>query len=191
MLGGCSFATNYNPAHIQDTEAAPIFKADGKCLIYTDVGDDEYIYRGSPTSLTGGGTNLSMEIGNITKQIAVRVFREFFSEGVDARNVYDQKEIYAAIVMPKVTYLNYEYNSLRNVGFAITPQVNLGLSVRLLDKNGRIYIEKEYESGVVNGDTYVIALESPGEKINKTVHLVLYDLMVQAAQDIVADIRAR
>ncbi len=191
MVSGCSTVTNYNPAHIPDTQISSTKKITGKALIYTEKEDDAYIYTGSPTSLTGSGTTLSMELGNMTKQIARKVFSEYFTEGATTSNSYDSENTYTLIVKPKVSSFTYEYNQLKNLGFAITPQLQMNLNVCLLKSDGTIYFEKDYASEIISGGSYMIALESPGEKINRAAHITLHELMVKAAEETTEAIRTK
>jgi hypothetical protein len=184
LLWGCSTVTSYNPAHISDVSIAEHERLQGKALIFTEKSDDAYVYVGSPTSLTGSATTLSMEIGKMTREIADEVFDDFLSEGAETKNTVDAEAPYELIIVPKVTSFNYEYNQLKNLGFAITPQINMSLNVCLIKPDGTVYFEKDYMSETVSGDSYLLALENPGEKINRVAHVVLYDLMVDAAEDI-------
>ncbi len=184
-MGGCSFTTAYNPGYISDPPRAESDKLPGKALVFTEKADDAYVFTGKPTSFTGGGTTLTSPLGLITSQMAVRVFGDVFKGGAEAQNVRDAQSAYAVVVQPKITRFTYEYNQLKNVGFAITPTVLLTLRVRFYGRDGGDPAEKLYDSGTVEGESYM-ASGQPGETINKTLHRALNGLYRRAADDLIA-----
>jgi hypothetical protein len=159
--------------------------AEGRVLVVTEVADDNYVYKGSPASFTGSATQLQLPLGVITREIALVVFGRAFKEGSDRANEIKTPGIYRLIVKPRTTSFDYKYNQLRNLGFAITPQTRIFLEVMILDPNGKEVLKKTYDSGLVNGTTYLMS-GSPGEMVNRTAHEVLYQLMEQAASDALA-----
>ena len=77
---------------------------------------------------------------------------------------------------------NYWYNSLKNIGFAITPEVEVDLHVEILDVDGESIFNQLYKSVRVSGDTYFVS-GSPAEKVNQTLHRTLYDLLEKSFAD--------
>jgi len=183
VLGGCSFTTTYNLAYVPNDQSQLPKPVDGKGLIYTEKADDEYVFTGNPTSYSGHATTLTIPIGAITKGIAEKVFRGMFKDGFDLSNTTDNFLAYRVVIRPKVSNFSYEYNQLKNLGFAITPTVRVSLSVKLLNVSGKVYWEKNYESGDKEGASYMIST-SPGEEISKVAHVTIFDLMTEAAKDI-------
>ena len=182
LLAGCSFTAPYNRAHI--TPAAPV-AADhaGQVLVYTTSADDAYVFTGKPTSFTGGGTKLSLPLGMMTREIAGMVFSERFQQGHIKSGVLNGAE-YGLTVHPKVKHIEYAYNQLKNLGFAITPQVRLVLTVDVLDAQGKVVRSVEYDSGLTDGKSYMLS-GAPAEQVSKIAHQTLYDLMRKAADDLV------
>jgi hypothetical protein len=182
---GCSYKAGYNVTYLPKPPVTE--QHEGKVLIYMAQEDEQWVYSGNPTSLTGGATTLTLPLGNITKQVAERVFREHFSQAHSSVTM-DDAGLYLVAVQPSVQKFEYAYNSLQNLGFAITPEVWLDLHVRALDSQGAEILRRTYQSGEIEGDTY-FASGSPGEQVNSALHQCLYDLMSQAAVDVKAVLR--
>jgi hypothetical protein len=180
-LSGCSFQAGYNPAYLPSS--AMNLGLDGKALVVLDVSEAARIYSDNPRSFTGGGSTLSLPLGEITKQVAIRVFAAAFKGGADFANQSAPGADYRLVVKPRVARLDYYYNQLKNLGFAITPQLEMELSVTMLHGDGTVLFERTYVSGRSEGDTYIVS-GSPHEKVNKLVHLILFKLMTDAAVDV-------
>ncbi len=178
--GGCAFNAGYNPSYISSQPMA--LGASGKALLVMDSADANWVFSGGPTSLTGAGTTLTAPLGEITKQIALKVFGAAFKDGVDFRDAVGDASSYRLVVRPKLATFTYAYNQLKNLGFAITPQATLQLRVTLLSPGGKTLLEKTYSSGTVDGDTYVLSGQ-PAEKVNQLLHQVLFKMMTDAAMD--------
>ncbi len=183
LLSGCAYSVGYNSTYLPAPAAgASGERVAGEVLIYMPQQDVDWVYSGHPTSFTASATTLSIPLGSITQQIAVRVFARDFSS-VQAVTSLEGRSGYLVEVQPKVRHFEYAYNQLRNLGFAITPEVSLELHVLARDPAGKVVLDKVYESGLVQGETYM-ASASPAEKTNTAVHQVLWRLLSQAATDI-------
>ena len=178
FFSGCSFNAGYNPSYISSQPMA--LGIAGKSLVVLDVGDAAWTYSGSPTSFTGGGTTLTIPMGEITKQIALKVFGAAFKEGAEFRHTAGDVKGYRLVVQPKVSQFNYAYNQLKNLGFAITPQVQIQLRVVMTGPGGKQILEKTYESGLTEGESYMVSGQ-PAEKVNQIMHITLFKLMTDAA----------
>ena len=183
LLSGCATPVYYNPSYVPTALPGGFKPIPGKAFVYTQEANDRYVFKGTPSSFTGSALELSMPLGEMTREIALAAFSKVFTEGAVKGNALPDAVQYQAILEPRSYNFDHKYNALRNVGFAITPQVRMTLSVKLLSKEGRVIQEKTYDSGIKNGSTYFISF-SPQEKMNKTAHVVLYDLMFMAAEDI-------
>lgn len=192
VVSGCAFVTTYNPAYIPNEHQHLRGQVPGKVLIYTERADDLSLFRGNPTSFTGSASTLTIPLGTITKEVAVTVFGDMFKDGFDISNSLDPEKLsrYSLVIQPRTTRFSYEYNQAKNIGFAITPTVTLSLDVKLLDREGKPYWEKTYESGIREAPAYMIS-GSPGEEISKLAHATIYALMVQAATDVRSNIASQ
>jgi hypothetical protein len=180
LLAGCSFNAAYNPDYLPKQPLS--LGIAGKSLVVLETGDASWTYTGSPTSFTGGGTKLTLPIGEITREVALKVYGAAFKDGADFRNTAGSAAGYRLIVKPKVASFTYAYNQLKNLGFAITPQVKLDLHVTLVSPDGRTLLDKYYTSGLAEGDTYFVS-GKPAEKVNQIFHLTLFKLMTDSALD--------
>lgn len=183
LLAGCSHVATYNSAYLSAPPPAASERMDGKVLVYTDRADDNYVYTGKPTSFTGGGTTLTVPLGQITREVAVYAFGRHFKDGADASNKLDNLAGYRVVIRPRVLSFIYEYNQLKNLGFAITPGVTLEIETQLLDQNGKSVYSKKHASGLAQGHTYMVS-GTPGERVNQLVHETLYKLMEEAVRDV-------
>ena len=174
LSSGCAYQAGYNPTYIPDEEPEYI-SADEVLLVMPDEVED-FVYSGSPSSFTGGGTTLTIPLGVILKEVSEEILEDRFSGRVDFANQFRAGEQYQLALVPRITRFDYKYNQLKNLGFAITPEVELDLEVKILGADGEKIFQHSYESGRVSGDTYFLS-GSPSEKINQTIHRALYDLL--------------
>lgn len=182
-LAGCAPMATYNAAYVVPPQTPAAEKVPGKALVYTLKSDDETPFVGPPTSFTGSATKLTIPLGVITREIAFTVFNDLFAQGAAKANSIEGVAGYRVIVQPKVASFSYGYYQLQNLGFAITPTVVLSLDVTMLDGTGKVVQQRRYESGKVEGKSYMMSGE-PGEEIGKVTHRVVLDLMQRAAKDV-------
>lgn len=185
LMTGCAQVATYDPSYISSQASGIAPKSDGKVLVYTDSADDQYEYSGHPDSFTGGGTTLTFPSGKVTREIAKTVFSRVFAAGASTSNTLTNSDGgYALIVQPHLVSFHYAYNGLKNAGFAVTPQVQMVLHISVMTSNRQPLFEHQYDSGLVDGETYFMST-APGDEISKTAHKVLFDLMEKAANDTV------
>ncbi len=185
LASGCAYNVGYSSTYLPAAETKE--RVPGEALIYMPSEDKDWVYSGHPTSFTGSASTLSIPLGDITQQIAVRVFAQYFST-VHAVGTLTDKAGYVVAVQPRVQRFEYAYNQLKHMGFAITPQVEVDLHVRAQDPAGKVVLDKLYASGKMEGETYMVS-GSPAEKTNAIVHQALWRLMSQAATDIRSALR--
>lgn len=188
LLSGCAPMATYNPAYVGQPAFQETDKVDGRVLVYTERVDDDTPFVGPPTSFTGGGTKLTIPLGVISREIAATVFGAIFKGGATKDNVLGKAADFRVVIKPKVSSFSYEYNQLKNLGFAITPTVVLSLQVATLATDGSVLQTRSYDSGTVEMPAYIIS-GSPGEEIGKAAHKALFDLMTRAAIDVRDDLR--
>ena len=180
FLAGCTFNAGYNPAYLPNEPMK--MGINGKSLVVVSEADAQWVFSGSPTSFTGGGTTLKLPLGEITKQVALKVFGAAFKDGADFAGNADNNKGYRLIVRPKVNKFTYAYNQLKNLGFAITPTVEIELHIVLLSPDGKSLLDKTYNGGPTEGSSYVLSGQ-PQERINQILHQTLFKYMTDAAQD--------
>jgi hypothetical protein len=182
VLGGCSFQGGLNTTYYQYAAHAYTTKIPGKGAIEMSAADQKETFTGKPTSFTGGGSTLTLPLGQITMEAAKLAFNDVFTQGVQVVESVPTQG-YVATIRPKVTQYSYEYNQLKNVGFAITPTAVLTLDVTLRDGAGQTVWQKKFESGVYEGPAYMMS-GSPGEEISKTTHRAIMKVMQDAADEV-------
>lgn len=188
-VAGCSSTSSYNPSYLAAARRPAAVMSDGKVLLVTTPQDDAYVYTGNPTSFTGSATTLTIPLGSIVRETAVAAFTDTFKGGVDVAAQVTDPSRYVVIVAPKLVSYSYEYNQLKNVGFAITPTAVVSVDVRVLDAKGATRWQRTYASGPVEGPAYMLNT-SPGEEISKVTHKALYDLFSKAATEVVREVLA-
>lgn len=189
-LAGCAMTSSYNPGYLAAARRPATVQADGKVLVITTAQDDGYTYTGNPTSFTGSATTLTMPLGSIVKETAVAAFADTFKGGADAGPEVKDPARYVVIVAPKLISFSYEYNQLKNVGFAITPTAVVSVDVRVLDEKGATRWQRSYASGPVEGPAYMLNT-SPQEEVSKVTHKALYEMFSKAAGDVAREVVAR
>lgn len=182
-LSGCAYNVAYNPGYVAAARRPAAQVVEGRVLVLTERADDAYVYTGHPTSLTGSATTLTIPLGEITRRIALAVYGDMFKGGAEASNTLEDPARYALVIHPKLVNYTYEYNQLKNIGFAITPTVRVSIKVALCGADGKPVWEKIYASGDVEGETYMIS-GSPEETIDETTHKAIYDLLVRSTTDV-------
>lgn len=190
LLGGCAQTATYNAAYHPVPATPATDKLPGKALVYTVQADDDTPWSGRPTSFTGSGTTLTIPLGVIAREVAAAVFGDLFQGGAAKANSLAAATGYRVIVQPRVAQFSYEYNQLKNAGFAVTPTVVLTLEATLLEPSGKPVSQRRYDSGTVEMPAYFIT-GAPGEEIGKAAHKALYELMQRAAADVRETLRQR
>jgi hypothetical protein len=183
FLTGCASSVAYRADYVPSIEVIETERIDGRVLVYTTRDADEKLYTGGASSFTGSGAKLTVPIGLMTREIAVKVFSAVAQESASASPDLKDSGRYAVIVRPETTDFKYGFPQLQNLGFAITPNVEMTLRIQMLDVTGAVLLEKSYQSGVREGKSYMMS-GSPYERINRLAHETLTELMRKAANDV-------
>lgn len=183
VVGGCASSMAYRADYLPDKSLADTDRVVGRVLVYTTQADDDRLITAGATSFTGSGNKVTTPIGLMTREIALKVFEKSATDGADASHDLAGASRYAVIVRPQANDFKYGFPQLKNLGFAITPEVQVMIRVSVLDPAGATLLEKDYDSGVVPGKRYMMSGQ-PVERVNKLAHEVLYDLMLRAASDV-------
>ncbi len=180
LASGCAYQAGYNPAYIPDE--APEYLSAEQVLLVIPAEEENFVHTSNPSSFTGGATTLTIPIGFILKQVSQEILEDRFAGGTGFANEFVPDQGYAVALYPRIKRFDYKYNQLKNLGFAITPQVEVDLQVQIMDEAGQPIFDELYESGRVSGDTYFVS-GSPGEKVSQTLHRTLYDLLEKSFED--------
>ena len=183
LFAGCAFKAQYKPELLATQLSLIEAKFDGKALVFTEPKEDLTLYKQGPSSFTGAATSLSVNVGGYLKEISVEVFSRFFKEGAVHSNKQNEPGDYVIIIKPEILTFDYRYNQLKNLGFAITPETKIDLYVSLKDPQGKVLLEKKYESDYLSGGSYMASLK-PQDKINRSIHESIYNLLMLVARDI-------
>jgi hypothetical protein len=183
LLTGCAASIAYRADYVPDKPIADADRISGRVLVYTTRNDDDRLITAGATSFTGSGLKITTPIGIMTREIALKVFSKVSSEGADTSNDLVNAARYTVVLRPEAKDFSHGFPQLKNLGFAITPEVRIALRMTILDRSGKPTIEKDYDSGVVSGPSYMIS-GSPAERINRLAHETMYDLMRRAADDV-------
>jgi hypothetical protein len=187
VLAACAHTGAYDPADLAAARRPAATSAPGKALVYTTAEEDAHVFTGPPTSFTGSATKLTLPLGVIARESARAAFADQFAAGADLTSEPRALEGYAVRVHPRVVDFSYEYNQLKNLGFAITPTVRTTVLVQVLDEAGAVRWERSYPSGDVEDSAYMIDT-APGARITRTAHRALYQVMARAAEDIAREV---
>lgn len=190
VTAGCAMTGGYNPSYLAAARRPATIQSDGRALVVSSPQDEAYVFTGNPTSFTGGGTTLTLPLGVIVRETAVAAFADTFKSGADVAPDVKDPGRYVIIVAPKLVSFAYEYNQLKNLGFAVTPTAVVQVDVRVLDAAGATRWQRNYASGPVEGPAYMLNT-APGEEISKVAHKALYDLFVRAATDVVREVLSK
>lgn len=178
----CTYIVPYDPEiEVGRVEVPELL--DGKALIWTTTEEDGYVYTGKPISFSGLTNTPNLHLGDITRETALVVFGGIFREGAEHSNTWTNTDDYTIVVTPRTTGFSYNYNTLRYLGFAIRPEIEVTVQAIVSDSNGGVILEKTYSSGAVTGDTSTDIYFLPVEELNIAVHETIIDLLSRAALD--------
>ena len=183
LLCGCAASMAYRTDYMPDNPVADTDRIMGRVLVYTTQSDDDRLVTAGATSFTGSGMKLTTPIGMMSREIALKVFSKAASDGADASHDLSNARRYTIILRPQAQDFTHGFPQLKNLGFAITPEVRVTMRMTLLDSTGKDLLEKDYDSGVVSGSSYMIS-GKPVERVNKLAHEVMYDFIRRAASDV-------
>jgi hypothetical protein len=191
LASGCSYEVGYEPEYVPSDE--PSYVAQGKLLLVLHQADRQYVYKGPPSSDVGDFTTLTIPLGMIMDRIAQDVFGSCFAYGVAVSDSLDPAQGYVLAIEPDLSQFMYRYTRILNESFEeqaqdeseaeVVPEVQVGLSLKAYDHAANLVLDKNYQSGIVAGESYTVT-SHPEERINQAVHAALHRLMVQAAEDI-------
>jgi hypothetical protein len=195
-LTGCA-AHVFEPAYLATVE--PSYRVEDKIVVLMHEHDQQYVFKGKPTSQLGDPITLTMPIGSILREVTANVFRSYFMYGVVFTDRLEPGLLYTIAIEPEVRDFSYRYDrrvegdvlDLRRneQGFAeepvsiITPSIEFQLDVAVHDASGNVLLEKSYLSGRVEGESYIVT-SRPHERINATFHAALQKLMLEVAEDV-------
>lgn len=180
FLSSCAYNAGYNPTYLPDDPPEQL--SSHEILLLMDDEEEEFVFSGSPTSLTGAATTLTIPLGTILKEVSEEILEDRFAGGVEFSNNLKTDEPYELIFHPCIKHFEFRFNQLKNLGFAITPEVNFTLQVEFIDKNGNKLFSKIYQTGYVSGDTYLIS-GSPAEEVSQILHKTVYQVLKDSFSD--------
>jgi hypothetical protein len=189
-LSGCTSSDANRADYLPEKTVAEALRIDGRVLVDTTPVDDEHLVTAVATSFAGSGAKLTTPVGTIAREVAVRVFSRAARDGAVASSELGDLGRYSMVVRPEVMDFSYGFPQLKNLGFAITPEIQLGLRLSILDETGKVALEKEFDSGRVQGSSCMIS-GSPYERISRLLRESMQDLTIGALAGVRAFQRAR
>lgn len=181
ILSGCAYRAGYNPTYIPDE--SPHYLCAAAVLLYIEDEQEDFVYSGSPASFTGGATTLTIPIGTILKEVAEDVLENNFSGTIAFANSMTDLGQCEIVYQPEIEHFDYRYNQLKNLFFAITPEIDLTLQVTIYNQDRENIFRRKYNTdGYVSGHAYVIS-GSPAEEVNEILHQTLYELLDESIHD--------
>jgi hypothetical protein len=187
-LGGCAYEVGYRSEYLRDEP--PQYVAQGKLLIVMPDEQRAFAYAGPPSSQTGDFTTLTVPVGNIVQEIASHVFGECFAYGVEFADSRADRHDYVLALEGNLQEFIYSYTKVIDEGFNaeradvwIVPEVDIAFAIKGYNPAGEQVLDKVYDSGVTAGEEYMVT-SRPAERINRTLHATLHDLMSQVVADV-------
>jgi hypothetical protein len=180
---GCTASMAYRADDVPDKPIVDSQRVTGRVLIYTTQTDDDHLITARATSLTGAELKLTTPVGTMVREIALKVFSKVASDGADTSHDFSNHGRYTIVLRPQIENFEYGFPHPRKLGMELTPQVRITMRVTLEDAGGMGMLEKDYDSGVVSGDSQMINGKLV-EQTNKLAHRAMYDLMLRAAADV-------
>lgn len=187
-LAGCAYEVGYRSEYLRSEP--PQYVAQGKLLVVMPDEQRAFAYEGPPNSRTGDFTTLTVPVGNIVQEIASHVFGECFAYGVEFVDSRADRDDYVLALEGNLQDFIYSYTKVIDEGFNaeradvwIVPEVQISFAVKGYKRTGEQVLDKVYDSGVKAGEEYMVT-SRPAERINRTLHATLHDLMLQVVADV-------
>jgi len=181
ILTGCHTVA-YNPSYIRPVAQTVAPRYPGKLLILTAPADDHLVFQGHPQSLTACMWSLHVPFGEIAKKASGEIYGHLFQSGYEFGSVADSHR-FTVTIHPQIDDFAWRMNQLKNAGFAITPQIKMTLNLELLAADKSVLLRRQYESGWVDGNSYLINF-SPFDSVGLLIHKTLANLMVDSIRDL-------
>jgi hypothetical protein len=181
LVAGCKTVV-YNPSYIRPVAQTVEPRYPGKLLILTTPADDQYVFQGHPDSLTGVAWKLKVPFGEMTKKASGEIYGHLFQSGYEFGREAAPGQC-SIILQPKIEDFDWRMNQLKNLGFAITPEVKMTLNVELRAADQSVLLRRQYESGWVDGNSYLLSL-SPFDAVSLVIHKTMANLMVDSIRDL-------
>jgi hypothetical protein len=197
LLTGCTAQGVFESQYLQPV-AAP-YLAEAKIVVLMHDHDQQYTFTGKPTSQVGENITLTMPIGSIVREVCASVFRSYFMYGTVFTDNLSPNLLYTVAIEPEIRDFQYSYERefqedvldmrsnddglTRQPLSTITPSLQFALDVRAYDGTGKVLFAKTYDSGVIQGESYIVT-SRPHERVNATFHRALEQLMLKVADDI-------
>ncbi len=197
LIAGCTAQGRFETEYL--TPVAAPYLAEAKMVVLMHDHDQQYTFSGKPRSQIGENITLTMPIGSILREVSADVFRSYFMYGTVFTEELSPNLVYTVAVEPEIRNFAYRYDrtfegdsfDLRRTEdgveaqplSVITPSIQFDLAVRAYDSTGKVLFENTYESGVVQGESYMVT-SRPHERINATFHKALEQLMLKVADDV-------
>lgn len=182
-FSGCTTTVRYNPKYLDQSFRNVETSIEGKALILTEEKEEYRFYSQSPSSFTGATLKVVGNLGQHLSEVAQNYFERSFKEGVSHSHELKTDNNYRLTIQPEIVRFDYRYNGLKNLFFAITPESKFDLYVAIYDRKGDLVFEKKYVTPYISGGTYLISF-NPAEKINKSIHKALFQLMIEVSEDV-------
>lgn len=189
LSAACTHDLNYDQSYF--TAASPEgASVSGAAAIVTSRADEARVLAAKPASYTGGATTLNVPASRIMKEAAVRNFDAVMSEGARSAVTTEALDYADYRIEPELSTFSYKLDQLSNAGFAITPRVTMSVQIVARDRDDAVLMDELYSREDYGLGTYVASFE-PHERINRAIHVVAQELMIEAAEDFAAIIESR
>jgi hypothetical protein len=175
----CAAKVGYTPDYLASVRNRPADRHPGTMRLYTDPADDAFIYKGKSQSNIAVALKVKIPIGSLVREIASLVINDQWTGGVDHAAGISTTGQHAGTIRPRVTHYEFQFNK---EGGAIAAQSMVTISVAVYGPDGNLLLEREYDSGPVQGKPYR-GFPKPAKKVNETAHHALYHVLTRACAD--------
>jgi hypothetical protein len=185
LASACAFEGRYDKRYFRATGIAEEERLDGRALVLTSSDDDEYVYSARPTGFAGSGTTLTLPLGVVVREAALKVFGDLFRGGADALTDRTGLEGYRAVVSPRLAGFSHVY------GWT-TASVVVSVRVSLLDAKGNVLREKTYSDEFESEGAGALRASGSdaGSVMSRMAQVAVQTLMLRAAADVKAFLEA-
>lgn len=189
FFSGCSIKSEYKNEYIQSDIMDNLQKNQSeRFIVLTESEIDNTYIKYSPithnmdTPLGHALSSLELPTGKITREVTYEFYNQYFYNIERSNNKQIIKlEPNVIIIKPKTINFNYAL-PVTNMGFTMTPHIHFVLQLEVY-KNGKIILSKNYDSGIIYGETSIGS--TLYEDTSKAFHKGLFNLYKIINQDVV------
>lgn len=194
LLTACSTTRRvaFEPRHLAVPVTEPARILAGKALVVMSPEEVGWIYEGRPSGWNRVMERTQFEVGEITRQAALKIGGAAFADGAEYRPDAAGAPPGAVVIRPKVNQFAYEWTEEELFGWSLVPVLELEMWIEIRDPGGRTLFDHTYRSGRVAGRIrgLVVSAQQMNAELARVFHATVARLLAQGLAEYAASVPA-